>query len=26
VISKGGFTRKRRVTETPFHMMLEARP
>jgi len=26
VISKGGFTRVRRATETPFNMILEARP
>jgi ubiquinone/menaquinone biosynthesis C-methylase UbiE len=26
VISKGGFTRIRRATETPFNMILEARP
>jgi hypothetical protein len=26
VISKGGFTRTRRATETPFNMILEARP
>jgi hypothetical protein len=26
VISKGGFTRIRPVTETPFNMILEARP
>jgi hypothetical protein len=26
VISKGGFTRMRRATETPFNMILEARP
>jgi hypothetical protein len=26
VISKGGSTRMRRATETPFNMILEARP
>jgi hypothetical protein len=26
VISNGGFTRIRRATETPFNMILEARP
>ena len=26
VLSKGGFTRFRRATETPFNMILEARP
>ena len=26
VLAKGGFTRVRRVTETPFNMILEARP
>jgi hypothetical protein len=26
VISKGSFTRIRRATETPFNMILEARP
>jgi hypothetical protein len=26
VISKGGLTRIRRATETPFNMILEARP